>query len=148
MYNPSLGVFVQRDPLGTPLMSPVARNLSGPQYTQRDSMEQYTDGPNLYQYAAGSPVNLRDPSGLWSAKVHDKMTRDAISSIDASKLVPSPIPGEDLVIIEIVTAANIAQDTNAPGPLGRFPHHYTRDLKQDAGEADKDFAQPSTPGPN
>ncbi|KPK47447.1 MAG: hypothetical protein AMK72_08440 [Planctomycetes bacterium SM23_25] len=63
MYHPGLGVFMQRDPVGTPLAPPMARNLSGSQFTQRDPTGQYRDGPNLYQYVGSNPVNRLDPSG-------------------------------------------------------------------------------------
>ena len=36
MYNPATGAFMQRDPLGTPLGPPMARNLSASQFTRRD----------------------------------------------------------------------------------------------------------------
>mgnify|MGYP000743044658 CR=1 FL=1 len=74
MYNPRLGRFMQRDPLGTSIepiaasrVSVAARNLSAPQFTVRDRPEpslQYADGANLYQYDQGSPCIGTDPSGL------------------------------------------------------------------------------------
>jgi len=41
MYHPSLGRWLQRDPVG------------------------HVDGPNVYEYVAGSPADAQDPSGLW-----------------------------------------------------------------------------------
>lgn len=65
MYNPALGRFMQRDPLGTPLQPPMARNVSPTQFTQRDPVgAQYTDGMNLYQYVGSNPLVRVDPSGL------------------------------------------------------------------------------------
>lgn len=61
MYNSATGTFMQRDPAGTPL---VPRNLSGSQFTQRDPIMQYQDGPNLYQYAGSGPIGRVDPYGL------------------------------------------------------------------------------------
>jgi hypothetical protein len=64
MYNPATGTFMQRDPLGTLAQSPVARNFSSPQFTQRDPTEQYEDGMNLLEYVGSSPTNNTDPTGL------------------------------------------------------------------------------------
>jgi len=64
MYDPGMGRFLQRDPIGTPLEPPMARNLSGSQFTSRDSTSQYADGMNLHQYARSNPQRWLDPHGL------------------------------------------------------------------------------------
>ena len=67
MYHPTLGQFLQRDPAGTPLESPItARNVSDTRFTQRDAIAQYADGMHLYQYAVSSPSVGRDPLGLFT----------------------------------------------------------------------------------
>ena len=66
MYHPGLGVFMQRDPVGTATAPPMARNLSASQYTRRDPTVQYADGMNLYQYVRSNPANRRDWTGLGS----------------------------------------------------------------------------------
>jgi hypothetical protein len=70
MYHPTLGQFLQRDPVGTQLESPatLARNVSDPRFTQRDPTAQYYDGMNLYLYAGSDPVDYADPWGLWKIK--------------------------------------------------------------------------------
>ena len=63
MYHAGTGTFMQRDPLGTAVEPAVSRNLSQPQYTERDPTAQYTDGSNLYQYVRSNPVIFVDPTG-------------------------------------------------------------------------------------
>ena len=75
MYHPGLGVFMQRDPAGTALEPPLARNLFRSQFTRRDPTEQYRDGPNLYQYVWSNPVRYVDPMGLWGKDVHKDLTQ-------------------------------------------------------------------------
>jgi hypothetical protein len=86
MYNPTLGRFMQRDPLGTSLQPPLLtspqpileRNVSDLRFTQRDQpgeqhadgsreygpMAQYEDGGNLYGYVDSRPLYMTDPRGL------------------------------------------------------------------------------------
>lgn len=66
-YNPTMGRFLQRDPVGTAIEPPMARNVSDPRFTQRDSSsaDQYSDGMNLYEYVGSNPAVLVDPTGLW-----------------------------------------------------------------------------------
>jgi hypothetical protein len=80
MYNPNMGRFMQRDPLGIRLAPALAasvqataeRNLSPSQFTQRDPKagRQYADGMNEYQYVRSNPVTRLDPSGLVSFPVY------------------------------------------------------------------------------
>jgi len=64
VYHPTVGRFMQRDPLGTPNESPLTRNLSSHEFTRRDPVAQYRDGMNLYQYVHSSPSRGVDPHGL------------------------------------------------------------------------------------
>jgi len=66
VYHPTVGRFMQRDPVGTPNESPLTRNLSAPQFTRRDPVAQYRDGMSLYQYVRSSPSGYVDPMGLSS----------------------------------------------------------------------------------
>jgi hypothetical protein len=73
MYNPRLGQFMQRDPLGTPVApalavspEPIERSMSSAIYTRRDPQPavQYADGMNLYQVVCTKCVaeGLRIPT--------------------------------------------------------------------------------------
>ncbi|MBN1491837.1 MAG: hypothetical protein JXA69_18140 [Phycisphaerae bacterium] len=53
-YHPTLGRFMQRDPLG---MWPNDRGRA-------DVLKQYTDGVNGYQYVASGPMGRIDPEGM------------------------------------------------------------------------------------
>lgn len=64
VYHPTLGRFLQRDPLGRSAATPLARDLSSPEYTKRDTTDQYRDGMDLYQYARSNPLILKDAMGL------------------------------------------------------------------------------------
>jgi len=62
MYNPSTGTFMQRDPgaqgatrVGAGGVAPMGGFVP---------MDQYADGPNLYQYVRSNPVTCVDPMGL------------------------------------------------------------------------------------
>ncbi len=56
MYNPRLGRFLQRDPVGLS-NSPAAAPRLIP-------TKQYVDGLNVYSYAVSNPLHGMDPSGL------------------------------------------------------------------------------------
>ena len=64
MYHPRLARFMQRDPVGTALEPPMARNVSSPQFTRQNPTEQYGDGMNLYQFVRSNPQRYVDPFGL------------------------------------------------------------------------------------
>jgi len=79
MYNPRMGVFMQRDP-GPGAASPMrigagGRAVSG-SFAQRDPQPagQYADGMNLYQYVSNRPTKLLDPMGLWGKDFHHDLT--------------------------------------------------------------------------
>jgi hypothetical protein len=69
-YNPKLGRFMQRDPVGavnaaqiTPLVNRGAAFI--PRLTVPWPPDEYYSGPNLYQYAGSSPYDIRDPTGRY-----------------------------------------------------------------------------------
>jgi RHS repeat-associated protein len=74
MLHPALGRFMQRDPIGTPLEPPVARNVSDSRFTQRHPGRQYVDGMNLHQYSRGKPTSSVDPLGFWGEDIHKQGT--------------------------------------------------------------------------
>ncbi|MBL7222012.1 MAG: hypothetical protein ISS69_18030 [Phycisphaerae bacterium] len=83
-YHPTIGRFISRDPgpgdSPHPGTSAPAPNTHFP---PRDptGTNQYADGMNLYEYVRSDPVNRVDPTGLWSDKYHDDMTKHAWSAV-------------------------------------------------------------------
>lgn len=63
MYHPTMGRFMQRDPIGTPIVASafLARD---PMPTRPQPELQYADGMNLYQYELSNPAAYVDPLGL------------------------------------------------------------------------------------
>ncbi len=69
-YSPDLGRFVQRDPNETALPIQTALAVNGATFSTIagafDIQALYDDGMNLYGYETSSPVNRRDPAGLFA----------------------------------------------------------------------------------
>jgi len=63
VYHPTVGRFMQRDPLGTPNESPLTRNLSSHEFTRRDPDENRQDG-HQYEYVSTRPTVATDALGL------------------------------------------------------------------------------------
>ena len=78
-YDPTLGRFLERDPIGergntlaeSELMLNAEQharttlgNLVGTHHKNDRWLWQYADGMNTYQFAHDNPVNRTDPSGL------------------------------------------------------------------------------------
>jgi len=55
-YSPTIGRFISRDPLGSPLMME--------DVTEPFGSAELSQGPNLYEYVWDNPVNHVDSSGL------------------------------------------------------------------------------------
>jgi RHS repeat-associated protein len=56
MYDPQVGRFMQRDPLGI--------DPAGREQNPFNARNQYSDGMNIYEYVRGNPANHSDPLGL------------------------------------------------------------------------------------
>jgi len=67
-YDPTIGRFISADPAGPP------------------------SGLNYYTYVNNSPVNDRDPSGMWSPGAHDQIIKNALS--------PCGIAERDITLIQ------------------------------------------------
>ena len=67
IYNPTLGRFVQQDPMGALATVPTELTDRGaafhPVYSIPGAQEEYGDGLNLYQYVGSRPLILTDPTG-------------------------------------------------------------------------------------
>lgn len=95
MYNPRIGRFMQRDPIGTATGPVVARThgpqapsrvgaagtINGSQFIARDAMPnrptaamQYADGMSTYEYVNSQPNRYRDATGLTIS--HQKFKTD------------------------------------------------------------------------
>lgn len=96
-YNPQIGRFLQQDPLGTRPM--IVHTSGGPQYigtqgpfvpnpnNETNSLSQYFDGMNLYEYAKSNPIMLTDPLGGCSSKQENMLNHkaDELKKLLASK---------------------------------------------------------------
>ena len=66
MYNPRMGVFMQRDPgpgAGRPMRIGTGGPAVGGSFAGRDRAAQYADGMDLYQYGRSNPITGVDPTG-------------------------------------------------------------------------------------
>jgi len=70
VYNPTLGRFVQQDPMGVLATSPTELVNRGaafaPVYAIPGPKEEYGDGLNLYQYVESNPLIRTDATGKFS----------------------------------------------------------------------------------
>lgn len=100
-YHSGLGRWLNRDPGSTASMSAprkgIAQSLSQVKFVPLD---QYRDGPNLYQHVQDNPQSKRDPSGLWiysglidySGDDHGTIGMPIGCQQGGSRPIPPPIP--------------------------------------------------------
>jgi len=132
-YCPRLGRFLQADP-GPPVASARIGSAGMPaaswQFIERDP---YADGPNLYQFVQGNPINRVDPTGLWSGKEHTSLTREALNQAFPYKLSGDLLKCKNYVQ-DRLTQANLGQDQVDAFKENR--RHYNRDLTETAANGD------------
>jgi RHS repeat-associated protein len=85
VYNPGLGRWLQRDPLGISLFTSRLR--------QREPVGDH-EGPNSYAYVKSGPLLARDPSGLCGCRTDSAWTR----SVGAHEGFSPTMPGAGVVV--------------------------------------------------
>jgi hypothetical protein len=88
-YNPIFGRFMQRDPRDTALLFDLGQYAREDQEQKAnnifDPLRLYADGLDLYLFVCSNPVNLNDPSGLFSSGDLAFMAGSFLGSADAAQ---------------------------------------------------------------
>lgn len=108
MYHPTLGRWLQRDPL------------------------RYINGMSLYQYVGSNPTAHVDPTGLWWPERHRDITDHALGTI-LGNLAPAPTKKCKKYITKTLKKANTKQDKGAAAK--EMKRHYNRDYVHYEGAA-------------
>ena len=101
-YDPELGRFITKDPMG------------------------YPDGPNGYAFVEGDPVNGRDPSGHYEEDVHDFMTRYLASAAGFDAVTATQI-GQETVGLDFDERDAIID--NSPSPRNMRRYHFVSETR-------------------
>jgi RHS repeat-associated protein len=87
MYNPVMGRWMSRDPVGATGDSSGSQTLT-PDLGFVNMPTQYGDGPNLYEYVQSGPVTKRDPSGLLVWMWYNRATGDLwVGDLDTGETI-------------------------------------------------------------
>jgi len=97
VYNPQLGRFVQRDPMGavnTAVITPLVDRGAAfkPAYPLPRPTAEYRNGMNLYQYADSCPLVYVDPTGQSVVGLLIAVLGVIASAITARDLPPFYVP--------------------------------------------------------
>ena len=101
MYHPTLGRWLQRDPLG------------------------YVDGMSLYEYVRSNPSGDTDPKGLWKKARHISLTEDALAAV-LRTLKVAPTKKCKKYLYKTLNRANRFQDKNKKA-FKENKRHFNRD---------------------